>query len=120
MVLRSQPVGRGSLMSGSTGCREGGLVLRRGSVSQPLVALVAASLLTTGLTTVVSAGSASAAAASTTVAAITGGGGVPKPPNLNGFDLGTVGYQQSEFSVSGNASFYTSAAALTTDGKWAV
>jgi hypothetical protein len=85
-----------------------------------LVALVAAALLTTGLTTVVSAGSASAAAASTTVAAITGGGGVPKPPNLNGFDLGTVGYQQSEFSVSGNARFYTSAAALTTDGKWTV
>ena len=94
--------------------------MRRGPVSRHLVALVAAALLTTGLTTVLSAGSASAAAASTTVAAITGGGGVPQPPNLNGFDLGQVGYQQSEFSLTGNASFYTSAAALTADGKWTV
>ena len=94
--------------------------MRRGPVSCRLVALVAAALLTTGLTTVLSAGSASAAAAGTTVAPITGGGGVPQPPNLNGFDLAKVGYQQSEFSVTGDASSYSSAAALTTDGKWTV
>jgi Alpha/beta hydrolase domain len=93
--------------------------MRRGPVPRRLVALVAAALLTTGLTTVLAGGSASAVA-STSVAPITGGGGVPQPPNLNGFDLAQVGYQQSEFSVKGDASWYTSAAALTTDGKWTV
>jgi len=93
--------------------------MRRGPVPRRLVALVAAALLTTGLTTVLSAGSASAVA-STTVAPITGGAGKPAPSNLNGFDLASVGYQQSEFSVTGDASWYTSATALTTDGKWTV
>jgi hypothetical protein len=90
-------------------------------VSRRLVALVAAALLTSGLTTVVSGGGASAAAASPAVAPITGGAGVPQPPNLNGFDLGTVGYQQSEYSLSGTANAYTpSPGPLTTDGKWTV
>src|SRR5262249_18473462 len=36
------------------------------------------------------------------------------------FDLGTVGYTQSEFFVSGTANAFTPTAALTTDGRWAV
>jgi hypothetical protein len=93
-----------------------------------LVALVAAALLTTGLTAVLSAGSASAAAANPTVAPITGGAGIPAPSNLNGFDLGSVGYQQSEFSLSGVANAYApvplptppSTAIGGVDGKWTV
>jgi hypothetical protein len=102
--------------------------MRRGPVTCRLVALVAAALLTTGLTTVLSAGSASAAAASATVAPITGGAGVPAPSNLNGFDLASVGYQQSEFSLSGTANAYAPVPLPTppstlvggVDGKWTV
>src|SRR6476661_1441810 len=94
------------LMPQSTGCSNGGIGMRRGPVSWRLVALVAAALLTTGLTTVLSAGSASAAAANPTVAPITGGAGKPAPSNLNGFDLASVGYEQSEFSLSGTANAY--------------
>lgn len=94
----------------------------RAQILPRLVALVAAALLTTGLTTVLSAGSATAAAASPTVAPITGGAGVPQPPNLNGFNLGTVGYEQSEYSLSGTANAYAPSppGPLTTDGKWTV
>jgi Alpha/beta hydrolase domain len=91
----------------------------RAWISRRLVALVAAALLTTGLTTGLNTGSATAAAASPTVAPITGGFGVPQTPNLNGFDLGTVGYQQSEVSLSGTATAYSPTAAFATDGKWA-
>lgn len=35
-----------------------------------------------------------------------------------GFDLASVGYQQDEFFVSGDALAFTSAAALTEDGAW--
>src|SRR5215471_13965208 len=102
MVLSSQSVRpRVSCLNLQVGAR-GDIFMRRGPGSRRLVALVAAALLTTGLTTLLTAGSASAAAASTTVAPITGGGGVPQPPNLNGFDLAQVGYQQSEFSLTGN------------------
>ena len=36
------------------------------------------------------------------------------------FDLAKVGYQESEYFVSGTATSYTSASPLTTDGKWTV
>ncbi len=51
---------------------------------------------------------------------ITGGGGAILPPNLNGFDLAQVGYQQSEFFLTGTANAYTSSVSLTSDGKWTV
>ena len=52
-----------------------------------------------------SGGPAAASAASPTVSGpVTGGAGVPQPPNLNGFDLAQVGYQQSEYFLSGTAS----------------
>jgi hypothetical protein len=50
-------------------------------------------------------------------------GPVPGPPLIFGhtsFDLATVGYQQSEFFLAGTADAYTSAGALTSDGKWTV
>ena len=50
---------------------------------------------------------------------VTGGLGRPAALTTN-FDLGSVGYQQSEFFVSGTASAFTSAAPLTPDGRWAV
>ncbi len=92
----------------------------RGPSTRRLVALVAAALLTTGLTTVLGAGSATATAASPTVAPLTGGAGIPAPSNLNGFDLGSVGYQQSEVTLSGIANAYTPSGPLVTDGKWTV
>jgi hypothetical protein len=64
---------------------------------------------------------AGSAASPTATGPVTGGKGVPAPPNLNGFDLSQVGYQQSEFFLSGTASAYgPSPGPLTTDGKWTV
>ena len=55
-----------------------------------------------------SVGSAAASAASPTVSGpVTGGSGAILPPNLNGFDLAQVGYQQSEFFLTGTANAYT-------------
>jgi len=51
---------------------------------------------------------------------ITGGNGAILPANLNGFDLGQVGYQQSEYLLSGTASAYSPSSPLTADGKWTV
>ena len=36
------------------------------------------------------------------------------------FDLASVGYEQSEFFISGTATSYTSANTLTSDGEWSV
>jgi hypothetical protein len=60
---------------------------------------------------------ARASAASPTVT-----GPIPGTPSLLGtdFDLSQVGYEQSEFFLSGTAKSYTSATPLTTDGKWSV
>ena len=64
-----------------------------------------------------SAGPAAAAADSPTVTPATGGGGVPVIfGHFN--DLDAIGYQASEFLISGNAHSYATGAALTTDGKW--
>jgi Alpha/beta hydrolase domain len=69
-----------------------------------------------------SAGSLAASAGSPTVSGpVTGGNGLIVPPNLNGFDLAQVGYQQSEFFLTGTANAYTpSPGPLTTDGQWTV
>ncbi len=50
---------------------------------------------------------------------VTGGKGVPFL-GTTAFDLSEVGYSQTEYFVSGTATAYTSAAALTADGKWTV
>jgi hypothetical protein len=68
-----------------------------------------------------SAGGLAAAAASPSVTGpVTGGNGLIVPPNLNGFDLARVGYQQSEHFLQGTATAYHSTAPLTSNGKWSV
>ena len=94
----------------------------------PAVAL-SALLATTSLSIASAAPPAAGAAAVASVPAsvpkaevtgpVTGGKGI----NLEGttsFDLSSVGYEQKEYFLSGTASAYTSAAALTSNGRWAV
>src|SRR5689334_1605112 len=64
--------------------------------------------------------SAGLAAASVNVTVPPAGGGAILPPNLNGFDLAQVGYQQSEYFLDGTASAYIPTAPLTSDGAWSV
>jgi hypothetical protein len=66
---------------------------------------------------VVTGASAGATIATPTVAAATGGAGVPVLAST-AFDLADVGYESSEYILSGTANAYTSAAPLTPDGKW--
>jgi hypothetical protein len=94
----------------------------------PAVA-VSAFLATTALSVASAAPQAAGAAAVSSIPAsvpkasvtgpVTGGKGI----NLTGttsFDLSSVGYQQKEYFLSGTASSYTSATALTSNGRWAV
>jgi hypothetical protein len=67
-----------------------------------------------------SAGLAAASAASPTVTGPVTGTGAILPPNLNGFDLAQVGYQQSEYFLTGTANAYTPTAPLTSNGMWSV
>src|SRR3954469_652708 len=96
------------LTSGNKGCpllrygqRGGTMGFRRTRRLHVGVAVLATTALVLGLT----AGSA-AAVASPTVSP--GGSGAPLAANLSSttFDLGTVGYQSSEFFLTGNASSY--------------
>jgi hypothetical protein len=64
------------------------------------------------------AGTASATAASPTVTGPVGGGTPAEAVFSTNFDLSKVGYEESEYFVSGTASSYSSASPLTTDGKW--
>lgn len=50
---------------------------------------------------------------------VTGGNGAVVLQGTN-FDLGSVGYTQSEFFLSGTATSYTSATPLDSDGRWDV
>jgi hypothetical protein len=60
----------------------------------------------------------SAPAAPTAVSGpVTGGNGIALASTL--FDLGTVGYQESEFFVSGTATAYAPAGPFASDGRWA-
>ena len=61
-----------------------------------------------------------AVASPTVTGPVTGGNGRPVLFAHGTFDLATVGYTQSEFFVAGTANAYTSAAPLTSDGKWTV
>jgi len=67
--------------------------------------------------TVATASSGVAAVATPTVTAASGGAGVPVLAST-AFDLADVGYESSEYVLSGTANAYTSAAPLTGDGKW--
>jgi hypothetical protein len=50
---------------------------------------------------------------------VSGGGGIDLP-GTTAFDLSTVGYEQSEYFLSGTARSYSSGSALTPDGRWSV
>ncbi|WP_238441294.1 alpha/beta hydrolase domain-containing protein [Frankia sp. AgW1.1] len=63
---------------------------------------------------------ASAAGPSPTVSGPVAGGTPSEFMFSTNFDLATIGYRESEFFLSGNASSYTSANPLTSDGKWSV
>ena len=63
---------------------------------------------------------AAADAASPTVTPATGGNGVPVLFGHTSFDLASVGYEQSEFFLTGSASAYSPTSPLTSDGKWSV
>jgi hypothetical protein len=59
-------------------------------------------------------------AASPTVSGpVTGGNGKPTVLPM-GFNLGLVGYEESEYFTSGTATSYTSGSGLTSDGRWTV
>jgi hypothetical protein len=51
---------------------------------------------------------------------VTGGKGAIVLPGTTHFDLGSVGYTQSEFFLSGQASSYAPTAPLGSDGRWQV
>ena len=62
-----------------------------------------------------------AADASPTVSGpVAGGNGTPLLFGHAAFDLGTVGYTQTEFFIAGTASAFAPTAALQQDGKWMV
>lgn len=71
---------------------------------------------------VASIGSTSSAQASppTVTGPVTGGNGVPVLFSHTTFDLGSVGYRQSEFFLHGTANAYSPTTPLTADGKWTV
>jgi len=61
-----------------------------------------------------------AAASPVVTGPVTGGKGVISLPGTTQFDLGSVGYAQSEFFLSGTASSYRPTAPLGADGDWPV
>jgi hypothetical protein len=81
-----------------------------------VVAAIAAVTLVTGMVT----DAMPAAAADATVSGpVTGGAGTPSVSTTS-FDLSKVGYEQSEYFLSGTAQQYSSANPLTNDGRWTV
>ena len=87
-----------------------------GRVEHVVFVLATIVVLVVGL----SAGLAAASAASPTVSGpVTGGAGAIQPPNLNGFDLAQVGYQQSEYFLDGDGQrLHGRDRRSPTDGKW--
>jgi hypothetical protein len=67
----------------------------------------------------VAANAVPATAADATVTPATGGKGAPTVATTT-FDLGEVGYEQSEYLLSGTAQLYSAKDPLTNDGKWSV
>jgi len=72
------------------------------------------------LALMVSGSSIGASVGSPSVAPATGGDGVPVVPGFTSFDPAVVGYELSEFVLSGTASAYEPTAPFGTDGKHAV
>jgi hypothetical protein len=61
----------------------------------------------------------STAGAAVTITPATGGKGVPVAITT-AFDLGSVGYRQSEFVLSGTANAYSPVGTMANDGRWTV
>jgi hypothetical protein len=72
-----------------------------------------------GTSVLAGVGAGPAEAAVTVSGPVTGGNGAPAAVTT-AFDLGRVGYEQSEFFLSGTASAYTAAQPLGSDGRWNV
>jgi Alpha/beta hydrolase domain len=85
---------------------------RASIVALALIACLGSSL------TMNSAANAHASTASPTVTAATGGAGVAVVPGFTSFDPAVVGYEQSEFFVSGTASAYEMTPSVDNDGKY--
>jgi hypothetical protein len=79
------------------------------------IVMVAGLLGVLGLTSV----GTSPAGAAVTITPATGGNGVPVAITT-AFDLGSVGYQQSEFVLSGTANAYSPVGTMGSDGRWTV
>jgi hypothetical protein len=82
---------------------------------RPWTVLLVALLALLGITT---AGTTPAGAA-VSVTPATGGNGVPVALTT-AFDLGSVGYRQSEYIVSGTANAYSPVGTMGNDGRWTV
>lgn len=83
---------------------------------RPLWSAVCALLLSVGLCSTAQADEASPSVSGP----LTGGNGKVVLASHTTFDLASFGYAQSEYFVEGVASAYSSASALTPDGKWTV
>lgn len=87
-----------------------------GSLVTVVAVASASALLPTGIA---SAAGAATAANPTVTGPVTGGNGATTMYSTN-FDLAQIGYEQSEYFLSGTASSYASASPLTSDGRWTV
>lgn len=87
-----------------------------------LVAIVLGAAFSTTPAALAQAGTrvdAPSAASPAVTGPVTGGNGTPVLAGTT-FDLSSVGYMQTEFFISGNASSFAPAAPLTSDGRWQV
>jgi hypothetical protein len=83
------------------------------------LALVVGTVLLTLVGSSLPAGALPPPAPPTVTGPVTGGNGSPAALTTT-FDLGQVGYEQSEFFLSGSAQAYAPTAPLANDGRWSV
>jgi hypothetical protein len=88
-------------------------------LARRVLVLAAAAPLLLGSVSAVAASAAPAATGATVTGPVSGGNGAIVLQGTS-FDLGRVGYTQSEFFVTGTARSYTPAAPLGSDGRWQV
>src|SRR5437588_6072687 len=96
-----------------------GLMAAAAAAAAILCVLAAASVTARGATSAVDR-TAPSAANPTVTGPVTGGNGAIVLPGTTTFNLSSVGYSQSEFFLSGNASSYVPTAPLGSDGRWQV
>lgn len=101
------------------GTSNGGQPMRDLSARRIAGAAIAWMLVLSAALGITAAPASASTAAGTVSGPVTGGNGVPVGITTV-FDLGQVGYQQSEFFLSGTAKAYAPTAPLTGDGRWGV